>query len=87
MKTVRNKTNRPLRVPLPRGRVLHLGPNQTGQVADLDHPPLQKMIDAKELEVVETDARSGAPGGPAEAGHESTHGHLPNKVVHKSGDR
>lgn len=89
MKTVRNKTSRPLRVPLPQGKVLHLGPRQTGQVGHLDHPPLKKMIDAGDLEVVEDGGRGnrGGPAGSSGSSHSSTHGHVPTKVIHPSGDR
>ena len=34
MRTIVNKTTRPLRVPLPGGKVLHLGPKKSGQIAD-----------------------------------------------------
>jgi hypothetical protein len=89
MTSIRNKTRRPLRVPLPQGKILHLNPNQSGQVGDhLDHPPLKKMIDAGELEVVDDGGRNRGAG-PAGGGnvHASTHGHVPTKVVHPSGDR
>jgi hypothetical protein len=45
MKTIQNKTNAPLRVPLPRGKKLHLGPGKSGQIAhqDADHKPLQRF--------------------------------------------
>ncbi len=90
MASVRNKTHRPLRVPLPQGKTLHLNPNQTGQVGDhADHPPLKKLIDAGDLELIEDGGhgRGGGAGGPGEAGHASTHGHVPTKIVHPSGDR
>ena len=53
MKSIRNRTERPLRVPLPRGKVLHLGPRQTGHVSshDVGHPPLKKMVEAGQLEI------------------------------------
>jgi hypothetical protein len=87
MKTIKNKTHEPLRVPLPRGRTLHLNPNHTGQVADVEFPPLAKLIEAGEVEVVDEGARGGTTASGGGGGHESTHGHVPNKVVHKSGDR
>jgi hypothetical protein len=89
MKTIKNKAHQSLRVPLPQGKILHLGPNQTGQVADLDHPPLQKLIEAGELEVIDDGGRGrgGGPGAGGEAVHSSPHGHVPTKVVHPSGDR
>jgi hypothetical protein len=90
MKIIRNATQRPLRVPLPQGKVLHLGPKQTGKVGDhLEHPPLKKMIDAGEIEVV-GDGRQeeGGPQPPSgETARGSTHGHAPNRIVHPSGDR
>ena len=48
MTTVRNKTRKPLRVPLPGGKVLHLGPGKSGQVADdaVDRPAFKKLVDA-----------------------------------------
>lgn len=54
MKDVRNTAKRPLRVPLPKGGVLHLGPLRTGQIADsaIDHPPLKKLVDAGDLEIL-----------------------------------
>lgn len=80
MNTIKNLAKRPLRVPLPRGRTLHLGLAKTGQVSDeaLAHPPLKKLIDGGEIEVVGHGAGGG--GGTAEGGtapHPSTHGHVP----------
>lgn len=88
MKTVTNKTHRPLKVPLPHGKILHLNPGRSGQISDhaVDHPPLRHLLEAGEigiLEPLDTDRQS--PGSEA-AGHASTHGH-PHKPVHKSGDR
>ncbi len=88
MKTVVNKTTKPLKVPLPRGKVLHLGPLKEGQISvhDVDHPPLAKLVEAGELEVRDDGSRAAQAGENAAAPHEATHGHLP-KAVHKSGDR
>ena len=54
MKTISNKTRRPLSVPLPRNKTLHLGPGKTGQIASeaADHPPLKKMVEAGEIEIL-----------------------------------
>jgi hypothetical protein len=54
MKDVRNIAKKPLRVPLPQGKILHLGLNQEGQVpaSALDHPPFQELVEAGELEVL-----------------------------------
>ena len=54
MATISNKTDRPLRVPLPRGKVLHLGPRMSGEIASsaVTHPPLAAMVEAGTIEVV-----------------------------------
>ncbi len=89
MKTVRNKTNEPIKIPLEGGKVLHLGPRKTGQVSDqaLDRAAVRKLIDDGRLEIV--DAGSGAT--PGEAGgnavHESTHGHPQPTQVMPKGNR
>lgn len=89
MKTVVNKAHRPLRVPLPQGKVLHLGPGKSGQIADhaIDHEPLKKLIAAGDIEV--RDERAAEGGAPAEGGsvHAETHGHHPNTNVRNKGDR
>lgn len=91
MKEIRNATHEPLRVPLPQGKVLHLGPRQTGQVpaGALEHGPFKKLVEAKKVEIL------------GEGAHETRHplkeekgaamgggpGHAPGGVVHPSGDR
>ena len=54
-KSITNKTRTALRVPLPRGKVLRLGPNQTGHISphDFEHPPLKKLVQAGTIEVVD----------------------------------
>jgi len=63
---ITNKTKRPLRIPLPGGKQLHLGPGRTGQVTPkaTEHPPLKKLIDAGDVEIVgEGRSQSGGAGG------------------------
>ena len=88
MKAVKNKTQRPLVVPLPRGKKLHLGPGKTGQIATeaAEHPGLVKLADAGDIEILdETQAKiagnsgkigGGGQGGPASSG-----------VARRGGDR
>ena len=47
MKTIVNKTHVALKVPLPHGKVLHLGLGKSGQISvhDADHPPIKKLIE------------------------------------------
>ena len=93
MKTIKNKTNRPLRVPLPRGKTVHLGPAKTGQIATeaAEHPGLKKMVDAGEIEILDdAPGGSGGPGGSAGGG--GPHGHGgggggAGGAMRRSGDR
>jgi hypothetical protein len=54
MKIIRNATPRPLRVKLPGGKVLFLGPGKTGEIADgaEEHPGVKDLVEAGELEIV-----------------------------------
>ena len=54
MRTIRNLTTKPLRVPLHEGKILHLGPRKEGQIAtrDLDRPGVQRLIDDASIEVL-----------------------------------
>ncbi len=89
MPTIRNKTPDPLRVPLPGGKTLHLGPAQTGQISPkaVDHPGLTKLVDAGKLEITDasqsrTDRSAAAhQSKPASPGHHATGG------ARSSGDR
>jgi len=60
MKTVRNLTKLPIRIPLPHNKVLRLAPGKAGQVKDdaADKAPFQKMIEDGKIEIV-------VGGGPA----------------------
>ena len=90
MKTISNKTRKPIKVPLPGGRFLHLGPAKTGQISDsaAEIPSVQRLVKAGEIEIHGEGAQpqvamAGKPG----AAHEATHGHTPTKVVRPKGDR
>lgn len=72
MKTIVNKTPLPLRVPLPGGKVLHLGPNKSGQVADgaVEHNGLKKLLDAGKIEIQgEGQGSATGDGGGSESPH------------------
>ncbi len=47
-----NKTRKPLRLSLPGGRILFLGPGKTGQVSPkaLAHPMLVKLLETGDIE-------------------------------------
>ena len=89
MKTIRNKTHAPIRVPLPRGKVLHLGPAQEGQVAhtDIDHEPLQRLVDDDTLEIVDDLTVAAVTHEHSKGPHAETHGHHPPTGSSVRGDR
>ena len=91
MRTIVNNTVRPLRVPLPGGKVLFLGPKKSGQVADgarLEHAALRKLLKAGDIRL-EDGAEGGPDGGPgpSESGRESSHGHAKSDAVRRGGQR
>jgi hypothetical protein len=89
MKTIQNKTHAPLRVPLPRGKVLHLGPGKTGQVAyqDVDHKPLQSLIKEGKIEVLGDGSTPETGREHGRSPHEATQGHHPPTTRQVKGDR
>ena len=89
MPTIRNKTRKPLSVPLPGGKRLHLVPGKDGQVAPkaLEHPPLLALVEAGELEITEGGKRTGSGGSSGKTGLSSSQGHQPSKGVRHTGDR
>jgi hypothetical protein len=52
---IQNKSKRPLSVPLPGGKRLHLGPGKTGQITPraAEHGPLKKLIEDGALELLD----------------------------------
>ena len=70
MKAIRNNTRKPIKILLHGGRVLHLGPNKTGQVSDHDaqRPSFKKLVEQGDVslldETVEDDASPAERKGP-----------------------
>ena len=66
MTRITNKTKRPLTIPLPGGKKLRIGPLKSGEInpKHVDHPPIQKLIEAEEVEVDQI----GRKGGGGDAG-------------------
>lgn len=88
MKTITNKTHRPLSVPLPRGKTLHLGPGRTGQINadDADHPAVKKLVESGDIEI--GDGGHGALGaGGHQVGRGSFRGPIGGGGGRRSGDR
>lgn len=89
MPAVTNKTGKPLSIPLPRGKKLHLGPRKSGQISthDVEHPALKKLVEAGTIEIVEDGA--GATGGDSAGkfGRAPTPGFTAGRGGRRSGDR
>ena len=74
MKTIINKTRRPLKIKLSQGRVLRLGPSKEGQIAthDAARESVQRIIEAGEVEIFDdlssgTGSAGKGKGGPAKS--------------------
>ena len=65
-----NKTKRPLKIPLPGGKKLFLVPGKPGQISPkaADHPPLVKMVEAGEVELVDSGKSQGSSGSGSRGG-------------------
>lgn len=89
MKVIRNTTQAPLRVPLGGGRVLHLGPGQSGSVADdaPQSPAIARLIKARKLELVGAEGASPEAAASDGAPREFAHGHSHPTRVFPKGNR
>jgi hypothetical protein len=89
MKAIHNTTQGPLRVPLGSDRVLHLGPGQTGHIADdaLQSRGVRRLIETGAIAVA---GEEGRPGDFAEGQglpREFAHGYVHGNKVFPSGNR
>ena len=89
MAAVTNKTGKPLSIPLPRGKTLHLGPRKSGQISshDIEHPALKKLVEAGVIEILEEDSGSTGGEGRGTHGRAPTAGHTAGRGARRSGDR
>jgi hypothetical protein len=87
MPSVTNTTKRPLIIPLPRGKKLHLGPGKSGEIAAnaVDYAALKKLVEAGELEI--TRESSGAIDTPGGAKQRTSAGGPPSGIKRRGGDR
>jgi len=86
---ISNKTRKPLSIPLPGGKTLHLGPGKTGQIgaSAVDYAQVRKLVEAGEIEVVSEDSRPADGPGGARRGSTSRHGYGSGSGSRRSGDR
>jgi len=84
MKEIRNTSAMPIRVPLPGGKTLHLGPKKVAQIADgaAEHPAIKKLVEAGSVEILGEGERSETLG---EAGNSGGHAQEFSKPTFKRG--
>jgi len=87
---IRNKTPRPLKISLPGGKVLRLGPRMTGQISPkaAQHEAVKKLLEDGVIEVIGDGGTKGvggsvndSGGGPSQAGPAG------GGAMRRSGDR
>jgi len=87
---ITNLTPRPLKISLPGGKVLRLGPRMTGQITAkaAEHPPVKKLIEEGVIEIVGDGSTKGTSGSSADAGGGTTQGGpASGGAMRRSGDR
>ncbi len=89
MKTVTNKTRAPLKIPLPRGKSLHLGPGKTGQLRDdaAAQPRIKKLVEAGSIEIFDGGKTDAGASGTASAPHTASRGFAKSGAKSRGGDR
>jgi hypothetical protein len=89
---ITNTTPRPLKISLPGGKVLRLGPKMTGQITAkaAQHPPVKKLLEEGVIEIV-GDGGTHGPGGGGDAvdsgSGSSRGGPAGGGAMRRSGDR
>ena len=86
---ISNKTKGPLRIPLPGGKRLYLGPGRTGQISPkaADHPPLKKLIEDGDVEIVGGGRSQGTGDSGGGGGMPPSQGRASGGGVRHTGDR
>lgn len=89
MKMIRNRSARPIRVPLPGGKTLHLGPGKEGQVSPqaLNRPAVQALLGNGTIEVVGESAHGPGLGRAAASPHAETRGFRRTVTGFSKGDK
>jgi len=89
MKTIINKTRKPLRIRLPGGKTLFLGVTKQAELREeaLEHPAVKKLIEAGEIEISDgIGHKHGATGGEGISRKEGGQG-AGGRAKLKTGDR
>ena len=88
VKTILNKTRKPIKIPLAGGKVLYLGPSKTGQISNgaSGTPAVRRLVETGEIEIL-GEAAHPVGGGETGVAHEATQGHPPETMGHRRGNR
>ncbi|MGK0155139.1 MAG: hypothetical protein ACI9SE_002099 [Neolewinella sp.] len=85
---ITNKTRRPIKVPLPEGKKLFLGPSKSGQVHPkaANHPPVKELLEAGDLELGKDDKKgsTSSDGSSSSSGNQNSG---PTGNIRRTGDR
>lgn len=86
---ISNKTKRPLRLPLPGGKTLFLGPGKTAQVTPKAkvHPPLVALAEAGDVEFQDESASTRNASDGRAGGVSSSEAHAAGSGARRTGDR
>lgn len=86
---ITNKTKRPIRVPLPGGKKLFLGPGKTGQITAkaAEHPPLVELLEAGDLETDDASHKQDTTSSDGTGGPRGSQGGGPKPNIRRTGDR
>jgi len=89
VKTIVNKTLKPLKIHLPGGKTLHLGAMKSGTISDsaAEEASVRKLVKAGEVEILGEEGHASGAGESAGPVPEATHGHPPTTVVLPKGNR
>lgn len=89
MKTIVNKTRRPLKITLSQGRVLRLGPSKEGQIStqDSERESVKRIVEAGDIEILDDASPGASRGGKGPAGMMKSQDHQRQFTGSKRGDR
>jgi hypothetical protein len=89
MKTIHNTTQAPLRIPLGGDKILHLGPGQTGTIADdaVQSRGVRRLIESGAVTVSGEEGRTEELSEHGSLPREFSHGHVHGNKVFPSGNR
>lgn len=89
MITILNQTSRFLRIHLPRGKVLRLGPRKEGQISthDADVDAVRQLVSDGTVKVMGEGPQAGASAPANPAARTDVHGHHPRLSGGRRGDR